>query len=503
MTDRDQARSKTGRAFPVMPRDLLAIAFRHQVVIVSSFAAIFVGVILVFAWMSGYEAHFTLLIKRERVDPIVNPEITPLQQVNQGVTEQELNAEVELLRSQDLLEKVVLATGLHQEPDDSWWGSVWQHVSPSARSTPARRIAFAVRTLNDHLTVEPMRKTTLIRVAYWSKDPTLATRALRTLADLYLEKHLTVHRPPGAFDFFEQETDRYQKTVVSVRSQAARFAAKEGVFSVPLEKEVAVRQLGEFEAVLQRTRAQPAEAKQRVLTLETQRAATPARTTTEVRDAQARLMETQQSTLLTLQLKRIELLQAFLPTYPPLVEVEKQIATTQAAIEAAKQQPIVEAVTGRDPTYAYLETELAKARTDAAALQASLAATQQTLDAYRRKARRLDEVEALEQGIERDVKLAEQNYTSYVAKREEARISNALDLRRIVNVAVAEPPTEPVLPSRPRVLVILFLAALLGGVGSLALAFMVDYFDPSFRTPEEIEAWLGSRVLAALPKNGQ
>jgi uncharacterized protein involved in exopolysaccharide biosynthesis len=112
-------------------------------------------------------------------------------------------------------------------------------------------------------------------------------------------------------------------------------------------------------------------------------------------------------------------------------------------------------------------------------------------------------VEIRQQGIERDLKLAEQNYTSYVTKREEARISNALDVRRIVNVAVADAPTQPVLPSRPRRLVILLLAGLLASVVSLGLAFTIDYFDPSFRTPDEIEAWLGSPVLAALPRQGR
>jgi uncharacterized protein involved in exopolysaccharide biosynthesis len=499
MTHHEPTPSKAGGALPVTRRDLLAIAFRHQVVIVSSFVAIFLGVILVFVWTTAYEAHLTLLIKRERVDPVVNPDLAPLQQVSQSVSEQELNSEVELLRSQDLLEKVVVATGLHEQLDDSRWRRLWEHLRQSGPSMTSRRIATAVRALNDRLTVEPVRKTTMIRVFYTSKDPALAARVLQTLADFYLEKHLAVHRPPGAFDFFEQETDRYQKKLASARSEAARFAAKEGVFSVALEKEVTVRQLGEFEAVRQRALAQLAEAKQRVRTLEAQLSTTPARTTTEVRDAQARLMETQQSTLLTLELKRIELMQAFQPTYPPLIEVEKQIAETHASIEAAKRQPIVEAVTARDPTYTYLATELARARTEATAVEASLAATVQTLDGYRRKARRLDEVETLQHGIEHDVRLAEQHYTSYATKREEARISNALDVRRIVNVAVADAPIQPVLPSRPPRLVILSLAALLASLGSLGLAFTIDYFDPSFRTPDEIEAWLGTPVLAALP----
>jgi hypothetical protein len=35
------------------------------------------------------------------------------------------------------------------------------------------------------------------------------------------------------------------------------------------------------------------------------------------------------------------------------------------------------------------------------------------------------------------------------------------------------------------------------------LAFTVDYWDPSFRTPEDLQSFLGSPVLAAFPKNNR
>jgi capsular polysaccharide biosynthesis protein len=41
-----------------------------------------------------------------------------------------------------------------------------------------------------------------------------------------------------------------------------------------------------------------------------------------------------------------------------------------------------------------------------------------------------------------------------------------------------------------------FLAALI----SVLLALIADRWDPSFRTPQEVEGFLGSPVLAALPK---
>ena len=50
---------------------------------------------------------------REREDPVVTSESSPQTlQAALPVTEEEINSEVELLQSDDLLQKVVLATGL-------------------------------------------------------------------------------------------------------------------------------------------------------------------------------------------------------------------------------------------------------------------------------------------------------------------------------------------------------------------------------------------------------
>jgi uncharacterized protein involved in exopolysaccharide biosynthesis len=205
---------------------------------------------------------------------------------------------------------------------------------------------------------------------------------------------------------------------------------------------------------------------------------------------------------LTLELKRIELLQAFQPDYPPVQEVEKQIERTRAAIAAAEATPLLEKTTARDSAHEWLATEVAKTKSGLPAMQARAAAASQQIEESREKARRLDQVQRVQENLVRDAKLAEQNYLIYSHKQEEARISNALDVKRIVNVAIAEAVTVPFLPAGPSKKVIFLVALVLASVGSVVLAFVVDYFDSSFRTPEEVQAFLGVPVLAALPRNG-
>jgi capsular polysaccharide biosynthesis protein len=58
----------------------------------------------------------------------------------------------------------------------------------------------------------------------------------------------------------------------------------------------------------------------------------------------------------------------------------------------------------------------------------------------------------------------------------------------------------PPFPSNHRSLTLL-VGLLLAGVISLGMAWGSEYLDPTFRTPDEVKAFLNVSVLAALPKN--
>jgi uncharacterized protein involved in exopolysaccharide biosynthesis len=180
-------------------------------------------------------------------------------------------------------------------------------------------------------------------------------------------------------------------------------------------------------------------------------------------------------------------------------EVEKQIAETKAALDVENGRPTQEQTTDQNPTYATVQTELAKAQAELSGLKARAGAAEAIAADYRQTARRLQESEIAQDDLQRAAKTQEENYQLYVRKREEARISEALDERGILNVAVAEQPILPSLPIRSP-LTAGGLGILLACCLSISTAFVMDFADPSFRTPDEIARYLGTPVLAALPK---
>ncbi len=470
-------------------RDLVAVLFRQRWTILATFLGIVFLVLLSGLWTTKYQAQMKILVLRQRMDAMVTAQPNAPSQVTPEVSEEDLNSEVQLLQSDDVLRSVVLATGLEKQSR-----LLFGHENEDVA------IASAVRTLGKNLKVDPILKTNVIAVTYESRNPELAARVLRAVESAYIEKHQEVHRPSGEFQFFEQQTDRYHHGLESAQKQLAEFTQKTGVVSAQMERDLALQQLSAFNANAHQAQASAAETEQRILSLQAELRDMQPRLTTEIRTGEnPQLMQDLKSTLLNLELKRTELLTKFDPTYRLVKEVDQQIADTRQAIASAESAPPQQKTTDQDPTYQMLRSELAKAQSDLAGLNALAAADTSAAARYLKTARSLEQEGLQQTDLQRNATTQENNYLLYLTKREEARISNALDQRGILNVAVAEQPVVPALPVRSRTETA-GLTFLLGLFVSLGAGYATDYASPSFRTPDEVVGYLDMPVLGSLPK---
>ena len=114
----------------------------------------------------------------------------------------------------------------------------------------------------------------------------------------------------------------------------------------------------------------------------------------------------------------------------------------------------------------------------------------------------LEQKEIVQDDLIRTVKVTEENYLLYLRKEEEARISDALDRGRILNVVIAQAASAPLLPSNHRFFMVLF-GLLVATLISVGLAFGSEYLDSTFRIPDELESFLNLPVLAAMPRTGK
>jgi uncharacterized protein involved in exopolysaccharide biosynthesis len=402
---------------------------------------------------------------------------------------------VGLLQSQDLLEKVVISCGLEDRQHPSFLSTIF-HMR---KQTPEERRAAAVETLRRNLRIEPIKKSFLISVSYASPDPQLSANVLNTLGNDYLEKHAAVRRSPGTQKFFEDEVDHYRQKLTDAHNALADFNRKEGLVTDQTEKDAAVPKLAEFEFNMRQTQAAIPQAEEHVRNLERQLTNTPPRITTELRNSDnAVLMQQLKSSLVNLELQHTDLTHKYAPTDRQVKEVEQQIDQVKTAIAAQEKAPVKEETTNENPTFALVREELVKARAELASLKALSTSYTKVGAAYQSSAIERDQKQLEQQELLRNVKTAEQNYLLYLNKKEEARISDAFDQKRIVNVSIAQAASVPAFPSNPASLV-LSIAAVLGCLMGLGAAFVHEQIDSSMGSPDQVEAYLNMPVLAAMP----
>jgi uncharacterized protein involved in exopolysaccharide biosynthesis len=477
-------------------RDLVSPLFRHRRLATACFAgALLLSIAAAVLLSRKYESRMEILVNRERLDPVVTTEsTTQLPQMAPQVTEEEINSEVELLQSRDVLEKVVLVCGLQNDGSGSWLTKLLPgHGQDSALSR-------AVETLSKQLKVKIVPKTNLINVSYRSKDPQVAFGVLNNLANLYLEKHVAVHRPAGSFEFFTKEADRYHQALQESEARLSTFDSQEGLVAPDEERTNMGLKLADAVAALHTAQQAAVADEHRIRDVQSQMKATPARSTTQqVSNSADLLLQQLQGNLLTAQVNRGQLLMKYDPSYPLVQQVDQQIKQTQAAIEQAEKTKYVNQTTDRDPTYEFLREDIARTQADLASQKATAIALDRTITTLRQKMVELDQKALKQADLVRENKANEANYLLYLSKREQERTSDALDKKRIANVAIAVPPALPALPVHSATLiglVGLFLSIAIG----MAVAYLAEYMDPSFHTPNEVVETLRIPLVVAIPK---
>lgn len=267
------------------------------------------------------------------------------------------------------------------------------------------------------------------------------------------------------------------------------------------QKQSALKSLADAEAALYQADAALGENDKRIAALRQELASVPERVITQTRTLPNQASsETLNNLLVELENKRTQLLTKFRPEDRLVKEVDEQIKTTRRAYDQAVARNSTEQASDINPLRQKLETDLAVVVTSANALRTRRATYAAQVQQYRAQLANLEGATRQHEALERTLKESEDNYKLYASKREEARITQAMDKEKISNIEIAEAATvsyQPSSPNRRQTVALGFFLALFVGIGSaLALEFMRD----TVTTPEELETLTGHPVLAVLPK---
>jgi uncharacterized protein involved in exopolysaccharide biosynthesis len=465
----------------VTMRGLVEALFRHQRIFVRVFASVIaITIVVTLLTPKAYESRMKILVQNGRRNVSITPEKTERVIANDAVTEEEINSEVELIDSNDLLQ------------------SVSRHLE-SGPVTPAQH-ENAVRSLEKTLKINPIRKSNVIEVEYLDRSPERATHVLQLVSEEYLDKHLQLQRPTGGYDFFRGEAERYKQQLEEAEAQLAEFEKRKNFVGLGEKKDALMKQINQADDDMRTADATVEEIDQRLKTNSylTGNIAPRMRTQTRVMPNQS-AAQTLSTMLVDLKNRRTAMLTKFRPDDRLVKELDQQIAQTTESMDAISQSSATEATSDVNTVWQELNSARAKdeiVRNGQTARHAALAAQMLSSKAE------LAELQTLTvqyNDLARRVQEGDSNYKAFAEKRDEAQIADAMDRQKLLNVAIAEPPTSSIIPVRPRRMMNLALGLFTACFLACCIVFFAEISREDVCTPEELQDCGGYPVLATTP----
>ncbi|MDH3494706.1 MAG: Wzz/FepE/Etk N-terminal domain-containing protein [Acidobacteriota bacterium] len=469
-------------------RDFVSVIFRHKWMIL--FTLLTAGAAAAFfSWRAPdiYASQMKILVRNMRTETSLTPGVDAVAD-RAEVSQEQINSEIEVLKSRDLLEAVVVELNL---------------AEPLVKGKPVdgRDVERAIEKLDKDLDVSTVKKANIIEVRYSSKSAETSARVLEHLSELYFEKHIKIHRAPGTFDFFKDQADKYKENLRSAENSLSTFQSRQNVVEIDRQKELTLTKKIETKAQLTSLEGSIKETTKRIAELESQLANTSKRINTQSRVLPNQFSAERLNTLLVeLRNRRIGLLAKFKPGDRVVKEVDEQIAETNAALQKATASSANEFASDINPLWQELSIELSRAKTAQAgriALKNNLASQ---IARYEAELDKLERVTPVHENLSRDVSSIAETYQLYAKKQEEARINDALDTQKISNVSIAEAPSVPKNPDNRNKLMAVMLSLGLGCGLCAASVFLSEMNRKTFVTPNELEEFAGVPVLATIPE---
>jgi uncharacterized protein involved in exopolysaccharide biosynthesis len=453
-----------------------AVFRRRRIFLFTIYLVVGAVLLLTLLMHKKYQAEAKLMVQNLRAQaPLTTSPAEHLVQAN-DVSTTEINNEVDLLTSTGVARR---ALGL----------------DPQGTSTKDEE--KAISTLERHLKVEPVHQSSVIDVSIIDNSPEESRDLLQKVIDAYFADRADAARSGGAVEFFDQQVKEKARQLDEDQEELTQFGVDHQISDLDDQIKLQTQRVGALQDQLAVTDAQLARqqssraAQQRELEKTPQRSRTTIRTITN-QYSQERL----NTELVDLQNRRTELLKRYPPSDRQVVEIDEKIATTRGAIAIASQNPAGETSTDVNPVYQQLSSAVAASAADVSGTSAARA---QLAEQVRSAKTRLDELEQATtgyNGLKRKLSQAQDDYKVYAQKRDEARISDALDKAKMFDVALVQAPIASPEPVRPKP--VLYLAAGLAFailLGTL-LAVYADTSTEQVYSPAKLDELTGMRTIA-------
>jgi len=356
--------------------------------------------------------------------------------------------------------------------------SALEVADPSLTENPYER---EIRSLLDHLAVDPVRGTRLAEISWRSTDPVAAASMTNTIAATYIEMNLEARYETAeqASQFLTLEIERLQGEIADLEAQVQRSGAERDVASLS-ERLSSVQQrmadLGSQHAEAQTERALKQMSHERLLNPDA-----PSPPEVIANPVVSRL----KAELATLQQQYAEMSSRFTDEWPAMQQLVSQMRDVERRSETEEALIVAGLIDTARQEY---EDALLRERSIGDLLD------QQTAEATA-MSRNLAALSSTQLDLENKTNLLE----TLLTRRSETGVNARLQGMRISNIRVVDEATVPRSPSHPNVPLYLVVFAVLGLILGVTIAYVQDRMDNTLRSAEDIEYQIRLPSLGLVP----
>lgn len=504
----------------ITPRDILRVLFRHKWKSGLFFTAVLAATVLVTVFGAKvYRSESELFVRLGRENVTVDPVATPGQDVAVAIPqsrEAEINSLVEVLQNRTLLERVVdavhpsvILSGQERAPAETQTAATFNPLGSLkawVQSLTAPRLddrERAVIALAYDLSVEPIKKSSVLRVAYETESPEVAQRVVAQVVEYFLEQHIQLNRTRGAQQFLTDQAEHYRRQLTASEERLCTLQNRTGLALPDSQRQLLVTRVAQLEDQLLAARVGLDGSAAELRVLEEKLRATPptqvSSKTAGVADEGTDMMRQQRYSL---ELQSHQRASIYTEAHPKLQEIRAQLPAASGTL-AQEPRAREQVVTAINRSHEELQLALLRQLPIHSSLQAKVATLQTQLAQSQDQLRGLNS-NALELArLQRDVDLQADQWRKFASTVEKARMDQSLESSKITNISVVQPATRSLKPVRPRI-ALNFVLGLFGATfGALALALAAEYVDPSIKSVEDLERILELPALTAIPAGTQ
>lgn len=491
------------------PEPSLKMLFRHQRKIAIAFCVVmFVAVVAAVFLPKRYRSVGKLLVRLGRdnvaVDPTATAGATPIMTM-QPSYENEINSAIEIFGSQVVAEKVADALGpgvifgyadlqpttnVKTESDSGAAGDQAstpdQSSLPRAAESTSLREA-AIRWLSKSLHVEAIHKSNVLEVTCDAKTPELSQAIVSQAMQCFLQENIRLHRTPGAETFLSEQTSTILNSLKQHEDQWRQAKEETGLTDPQQQRALLISRINSLQDELLQTKAAQAatgaeleQLRQQLSSLSTDEITT--RTVGFTNEGTDGIRQQ----LYSLQLHEKELASRLTADNPQLQQIRQQLAEARSVYE--KEVPDrTQTTTQKSKTYEELNLLILKDEASLAALQAKAERIEKLAATEREGLSKLNKDELVVGGLQRQIRLDEDQYEKYTSSLEQARIDAALAFEGKSNISLVQPATLDHKASWPNGLLVLALGFVAACLASVGVAFLSEFLDESGKSAQELE----------------